>query len=289
MLKPAVLFKTKPRRLNQTQRKVVDFVSAEPHEAVFMSAAELGARLGVSDATVIRACQAFGFKGLSAFKEHLRNLLFQSRDTVTRLEQDVGRRASVQDVVNAVMQKDLENLSRTMKSGAGSAVSRAALLLAQAPEIAIIGLRSAHSLAQFLDSSLRYLGRRVHQLTPGIGYIWAEARALPPEAVLVGISFPRYTSLTVQVAREAKSAGVKTIAVTDSELSPVARGADVVLTAACSMGSFMESFTAALSLVNALVTAVAYLDGQNSLDHLRKLERIWEEKGVYLHSESDET
>ncbi len=286
MLKPQALFKKDPKRLTKSQRKVVEFVLDRPQDAVFMSAAELAVRLGLSDATVVRVCQSLGFNGLTDFKEHLRRVLFQGQDTVSRLERTVGHSSSVQELVVAVMQKDLENLTRTMQAGPGKGVSVAAKMLAKAPETAIIGLRSAHSLAQFMGSSLRFLGRRVHQLSPGIGYVWAETRALDPSAVLVAISYPRYTSLTVQVAEEAHNAGIKVIAITDSELSPLARHADVVLSAACSMGSFMESFTAPLSLINALVTAVAYLDGQNSLDHLRKLERIWEEKGVYLHSET---
>jgi hypothetical protein len=38
---------------------------------------------------------------------------------------------------------------------------------------------------------------------------------------------------------------------------------------------------ASLSLVNALVTGVAFLDGPKTLERLRRLERVWKERNVY--------
>jgi DNA-binding MurR/RpiR family transcriptional regulator len=47
----------------------------------------------------------------------------------------------------------------------------------------------------------------------------------------------------------------------------------------------MESYVAALSLLNALLTAIAFKDAKSSLNHLGQLEKIWREKGVYFHEQ----
>jgi DNA-binding MurR/RpiR family transcriptional regulator len=71
-------------------------------------------------------------------------------------------------------------------------------------------------------------------------------------------------------------------AITDSPLSPLARHAHWVLTAHCELDSFIESFTAATSLVNALLTAISIQDPKKTLRILREREALWEEKGVYV-------
>ena len=76
-------------------------------------------------------------------------------------------------------------------------------------------------------------------------------------------------------------------AITDSPLSPLARYAHWVLTAHCELDSFIESFTAATSLVNALLTAMSIQDPGKTLRILRQREALWEGKGVYVSNPGD--
>ena len=71
------------------------------------------------------------------------------------------------------------------------------------------------------------------------------------------------------------------IALTDSETSPVTPYADVSLIAASDMTSFVDSLVAPLSVINALVTAIAMRRKQQAHDSLEKLEKIWDEYEVY--------
>jgi len=98
---------------------------------------------------------------------------------------------------------------------------------------------------------------------------------------VVGFSFPRYTRITVEVIMYAREMGARVVAVTDSELSPLAGSADWVLTVPYEIDSYMESFTAALSLVNAIVTALAFKNRENTIETLREMEESWAARGVY--------
>ncbi len=120
----------------------------------------------------------------------------------------------------------------------------------------MVGLRSAHSLAVFLGVALEFLQKNVWILQPGIGDMWDRLLGLKKGDVVVGFSFPRYTRQTIEVLRFAKDRGLKTLAITDTLISPLAQYADHVLTARYRMDSFIESFTAPLSLINAVVTAL---------------------------------
>ncbi|MGD9125668.1 MAG: MurR/RpiR family transcriptional regulator [Desulfarculaceae bacterium] len=285
VLHPEILFVNGPVRLTKTQLKVADYILSHASNVQFMTAADLGRELEVSDATVVRLAQTLGFEGFSQLKKHLRQHIMPSLDTVSRMEETVEDIHSVGDVLRAVMQTDLENLRQTAEATSSQTFSDVVGVLKRANEIHIIGLRSAHALASFLASGLRFLGRRVHLLSPGIGYLWADVRGLDKGSVLVAFSFPRYTKVTIEVAEEAHRAGATVISFTDSSLSPLAIASDYVLPASYSIKSYMESYVAALSLLNALLTAIAFKDAKSSLNHLGQLEKIWREKGVYFHEQ----
>jgi DNA-binding MurR/RpiR family transcriptional regulator len=50
------------------------------------------------------------------------------------------------------------------------------------------------------------------------------------------------------------------------------------------MDSFIESFTAPFSLINALVTALGIQDRTRTLASLRKLEGVWKRQEIYYPS-----
>jgi DNA-binding MurR/RpiR family transcriptional regulator len=147
--------------------------------------------------------------------------------------------------------------------------------------IVIIGLRSAHSLAVLMGVALGFLQRDVWIVTPGIGDMWDRLLGLRKDDVVVGICFPRYTQETVAALRFAHEKGVRTLGITDSFISPLARYAECVLPARCQMDSFIESFTAALSLINAVVTALGLCRQQKTLGSLKELEAFWKRQKIY--------
>jgi DNA-binding MurR/RpiR family transcriptional regulator len=85
----------------------------------------------------------------------------------------------------------------------------------------------------------------------------------------------------VEVLRFAREKGVRTLAITDSPISPLARYAECILPARCKMDSFIESFAAPLSLINAVVTALGLCRRQTTMDSLKKLEAFWKSRKIY--------
>ena len=71
------------------------------------------------------------------------------------------------------------------------------------------------------------------------------------------------------------------MAVTANELSPVYQRPDAALVALCEMISFVDSMVAPLSLINALLVALAYRMGTDAARTFEELEDIWNEYGVF--------
>ena len=98
---------------------------------------------------------------------------------------------------------------------------------------------------------------------------------------MLAISFPRYSKRIIDAVRYAKQAGADIVALTDGEGAPIAAHADQLLIAQSDMASFVDSLVAPLSIINAIIVAVAKEKGDELAQRLRRLENIWEEYDVY--------
>lgn len=269
-------------RLTPAQRRIMQYIIEHYEEAIFLTASQLAQKVGVSEATVVRLAQALGFQGYPGMQRKFRQGLQDRLSTVTRLEHTVDHVRQTGDIVLRVLQEDIHNLSQTLRNLSLDTFERAVTDMQSAERVFVVGLRGAHAPALTLATYLRFLGKQAHLLVPGHGEMWDILQGLGSPDLVVGISFPRYTQTTVEVLQHSRKKRARVGAITDSPLSPLARYANWVLTAHCQLDSFIESFTAATSLINALLTAMSIQDPGKTLRILREREALWEEKGVYI-------
>jgi DNA-binding MurR/RpiR family transcriptional regulator len=281
----ARLLNEKAGSLTPSQKKLLNYILANDEEAVFLTIQDLSRRVKVSVATVVRLAKALGYAGFPEFQQELRLLFRDKLTTVSRLQKAAQKETSEENVLAKVFQQDIENITETMKQVSADDFRCFVKTLNSAKRIVIIGLRSAHSLAVLMGVALEFLQRDVWIVKPGIGDMWDRLLGLRKDDVVVGICFPRYTKETVEALRFAHEKGIKTLAITDSPISPLTRYAQWVLPARCKMDSFIESFTAALSLINAIVTAAGVYRKEATMNSLKELEEFWKRRKIYYEKE----
>ena len=279
------LLNEKADSLTPSQKKLLNYILSNDEEAVFLTIQDLSKRVSVSVATVVRLAKALGYAGFPQFQQELRLLFRDKLTTVSRIQKAAQKETSEENVLVKVFQQDIENITETMRQVSVNDFKRFVKALNSARRVVIIGLRSAHSLAVLMGVALQFLQRDVWIVAPGIGDMWDRLLGLRKDDVVVGICFPRYTKETVEVLRFAQQKGIKTLAITDSPISPLARYAECVLPARCKLDSFIESFTAAISLINAIVTAVGLYRKEATMSSLKQLEEFWKRQGIYFEKE----
>ena len=275
------LLKEKNVFLTPSQRKLMQYILSHDDESIFLNIENLAKKVDVSEATVVRLAKALGFKGFPEFQRELRLLFKNKLTTTSRLKKTVKKVTNEGDVLTKVFQTDIHNIEETLKQIPAMEFKKFVKAIDSAQRIIIVGLRSTYSLAIFLGIALEFLQKNVWVIQPGIGDMWDRLLGMGKGDLVIGISFPRYTKQTVEVLRFAKERGNKTLAITDSLISPLAQYADHVLTARYQMDSFVESFTAPLSLINAIVTALGIYSKQSSMKSLKELEKVWEDQQIY--------
>ena len=275
-------------KFSKGQRRIADFITHHYDEAAFMTAAKLGEEVGVSESTVVRFATELGFAGYPQFQKALQELIRSKLTIVQRL--DVTR-ARMQDneVLKQVAQSDVSNIRRTIEDLDEAVFYDTVDRIVNARQVYVFGAGSCKHLAGFLTHYLQLLvgkARRVTVASPS--QICEQMIDLAPEDVVIGISFPRYSTRTVRAMEFARDQGATVVALTDSELSPLCENSNLRLLAKSDMASFVDSLVAPLAIINALIVAVARKKSREVTETFSRLERIWDEYQVYEKVEYQE-
>jgi len=268
------------KRLSKGHRKIAQYIVEHYEKAVFMTASKLGESVGVSESTVVRFASAMGYEGYPQLQRSLQELVSHRLTANQRFE--MSTEIDPREALGVVLKSDMQNLRATMEQMDASVFEDVVNRLLNARAIYVMGLRSAAPLAQFMGYYLNYIFDNVHLVSSGATDVFEEISKLKENDVLVGISFPRYSSRTLEAMRFAKRCGAQVVAITDGPMSPLADMADATLTARTDMASFVDSLAAPLSLINALLVALGLHRKEALKDHFRQLESIWETYEVYL-------
>lgn len=263
------------------QRAIASYLLMHYDKAAYLTAARLGTLVGVSESTVVRFATELGFSGYpelqTALKKLVRNRLtsFQRMEVTNSLIGDG-------DVLDKVLLSDMDKIRNTMEEIDHDSFEAAADAIANAKNIYILGVRSSSALAGFLNYSLRMIFDHVRfvQTTSG-SEMFEQIMNVGEGDVMIAISFPRYSTRIIHAVEYARSRNADVVALTDSENSPLAPFANQLLIAQSDMASFVDSLVAPLSIINAMVVAVARKRQEAVSERLRILEEVWDRYDVY--------
>ena len=263
------------------QKLIASYILEHYDRAAYYTASKLGAIVGVSESTVVRFANELGYEGYPELQRALRKLI-RSRLTSFQRMEITNSLIGENDVLEKVLTSDIEKIRQTAAEIDNVSFSAAVQNIVEAKNIYIIGVRSSSTLAGFLNYSLRMIfdNVRLVQTTSG-NEMFEQIMQIGEGDVMIAISFPRYSSRIINAVEYAKGKGADVIALTDSQFSPIAAQADQLLIAYSDMASFMDSLVAPLSIINALVVAVARKREAEVSERLRILEEIWDRYDVY--------
>lgn len=271
-------------KMSKGQKRIGQFIIANYDKAAFITAALMGKATGVSESTVVRFSYALGLDGYPSLQRSLQEIVRSRLTTVQRIQLTGGMPES--EVPRTVLKADMNNLRATLETLDYERFAQAITYLFNAKKIYVLGLRGSAPLAQFLTYQLNFVLDNVVPVTGGSD-IFEQMIRIDQDDLYVGISFPRYSNLTIEGMRFAHDKGAKTIAITDSPHSPLALLADNSLVARSDMVSFADSLVAPLSVINALIVAVGQLKRDELSDRFNQLERMWAQYNVYVGEEQN--
>lgn len=281
-----VLMEERMPEFSKGQKRIARYILDHYDKAAYMTASRLGSIVEVSESTVVRFAIEVGFDGYPEMQRALQELI-RTRLTAVQRVDVTNSLIGDDDVLDKILGADAEKIRRTLDEIDRKSFETAVDKIVSAKSIYIIGVRSSSTLAGFLNFNLRMILDNVKfvQTTSG-SEMFEQIMNIGPDDVLIAISFPRYSKRIINAVEYASSTGADVISITDSGQSPIAAGADQLLLARSDMVSFVDSLVAPLSIINAVIVAVARKKPDEVRERLEKLEHIWDEYDVYDKTQS---
>jgi DNA-binding MurR/RpiR family transcriptional regulator len=249
------------------------YVLDQPRDVALLSMREQARQAGVQPATMTRLAKYLGLDGYDDVRElyaaAMRDgaLGFAGKAGAQVASQKLkGDKALAAEMLNSISAQ-IDRLAAPERLESLVATAKA---LASARRIYCLGLRSSHSVAWHLHYVLSLVGERSVHLD-GIAATGADAlaRATTRDVLLVATVLP-YTRVTLELAEYAVERGMRVVAITDSEVAPVAKIAQHRVIVPTDSPSFFHAMTPAFAIAEILGAIIAGRGGDDALATLTR-------------------
>ena len=244
-------------------QKIARYVTQNPNVVALESISMIATKCETHPSSLVRFGQEFGYAGFknlqAVFQTRLATAAPGFRERIKALDGELSRNASSGNLgyLRELVVRDIAALQDLLDRVSEEALASAAQLLTQADAIYIAGQLRSEPIASLLRYLLTMLHRRVILLDPAGGLSQEIADTMGERDVLIAIAFRHYAQEVVAIAELAAAKRIPTIAITDSQLSPLAKDARVLFTIPEDEYTFSRSLAAPICLVQCLAVATA--------------------------------
>ena len=265
--------------LRRGSLQVAETVLADPAFVAHTSLADLSAKAGVSEPTVLRFCSAVGCDGFTRFKVRVAQSLVLGAPMA---HSEIGAEDAPDAVATKIFDHTITSLDWTRRRLDRASIAAAANLLLAAKRIEFYGFGASGIVAQDAQQKSPLFG------VPCIAYEDSHqqlisASMLNPGDVVVAISNTGATRSLIEVVRTARDRGSKVVVITGSD-SPIVRYADVAVIAETLENTNVYTPTisrlAALIVIDILSISVALRRGADHLSSVHDMKKRLAEKRI---------
>jgi DNA-binding MurR/RpiR family transcriptional regulator len=261
------------------------YVLDRPDDVALLSMREQARRAGVPPATMTRLAKRLGLDGYDAVRAlyvgavRAGTLGFAGKAGVqVEVQKLRGERALAAEMALSLSRQ----IAHLAEPAALERLADAASRLHQARRIYCLGRRACHAAAWHFHYMLSLLSDRTVMLDDAGGTGLDALRDAGGGDVVLAASIAPYARATIEAARYAAAAGVPVVALTDSEVSPLAQVASAIIVVPTESPSFFHTMAPLLVVTEILAALVAGRSGQKALDALARTEAQLAAFGVHL-------
>jgi len=267
------------QQLGITGVRVAKFIDENRQIVLASSAAALGARIGTSDATVLRTVQTLGFASLAELKSAILNSGSVSTPADDMRRTLVDLEAATGQAFDGVLQAHTDGLDILRSEKCRTQMAAAVRVLDGAERIAIFGIGPSSALATYVSTLLARNGRRSRAIGATGSMLADQLLDLAKGDALLILAYGRLYREVKAVFAEAKALGLPSVLVTEADDTPLAKLADVCVAIPRGRPGQVALHGATLVGLEGLVLSLAAARPEAalaSLDNLNRLRRATE-------------
>lgn len=226
-----ILIETRYGDLRASEKKAADYILKHMDKIRGMSLEKAAKKSGVSQPTIIRLTRALGFRGYKEFRYAIVEELAREQEGEERklmYGYSLSRNDRLDDIPGKVVATTERIMEETLKNFSVNIYEKVIQTLKQARMIDIYSVENSNAVALDLLTKLLYLGFHCRHFDDHY-HQKISAGSLTEEDVAIGVSFSGYSKDTVEVMKEAKKSGARTIVVTSFRNSLISKYADLLI------------------------------------------------------------
>ena len=270
----------KTEAMSKSQKKIANYILKNRDNVAFMNVSELAEEAEVSQASIIRFATFMGYKGYPQLQSELREKTREQLNIRDRLtisyeeynENDAG--------IAKIFKEDINRINTTL-AGLNFETFHAVIEeIIKARRVYIVCGRSAVALGSFFHYYLNMALGNV-ELVSSFDNREELMHDVQEGDVVIAITFSMYTRRTVEILEYAYKKNALTISITDYMTSPVIKSSRYYLLTETRFNTYLDSFVAPLSLINAILTYIGKHKNTELEARLTSLEKMWKEFDVF--------
>lgn len=271
-----------------SQKTIADYIINNFNNITYDTLNTLAHKIGVSTTSIIRFAKELGFSGYSELQDSIRAYAdsddpFNVAKNFREIENE-----SVSKLFENSLNKDIDNLKRTINSLSKDDLEKSINLIANARRIYVIGHNDSFTMAYYMAMRLSQVRESVSLLL-GVGGLYPyEVASSNEEDLLIAYLFPRYSMNTINIINRVKAKGTKVLIITAHDTTRIKHYADVILPTYVYGSGVRESYIAPLSLSSYLASSVAIVNPEKSSKYINFTEMVLQ-TGYYLDGEWKQT
>lgn len=250
-------------KLSERHKQAARYMTQNPNTVALESINAVAAKCGLHPSVLVRFAQVFGYSGFkqmqSVFQSRLATAAPGYNERINALEADLQKNEEKGSAgfLQSLVIRDIATLQELLQNVSGSELDTAASILKEADTIYIIGQLRSEPIALLLRYLFTMLNRRVVLLDSAGGLAPQMAKNMRDNDVLFAIAFRHYAKEVIAISDEVHARGLPIVAITDSNLSPLAKNARVLFTVPEEEYSFSRSLAAPVCLAQSIAMALA--------------------------------
>lgn len=257
----------KNTRLTKTERLIAEYILHNYSTVGFKTSTDIAFDLGVSDSSVIRLSRSLGYNGFNELKGEIKSAMAVQLKSGNEFEYSIlapierftsnFETLSSEETVTKHLDRVISSVRDVLEKNPMQKFDKCIDILKTSRKKYVCGFRSTSFVAHFFAFELLFL------LPDVILSTHADAKAIErmvditADDCVILFTFPRYGKINSIVKKMAEDVGARVIVVVDKITSPVATGADLVITCNPQSLSFYNSVIPMMFVCEILITEMS--------------------------------
>ncbi len=269
----------------QTQKRIADYILANPELACFESLKELSEKARVTEVTISNFAKKLGLDSFLALKKQIQYFIQAEASPNTRIGVALTNMKEIDAELGGFIDSSLVNIDNSIGKLDIKDVKKAAHLINKADKVYLLGVGVSEVICTFFRLRLKLLGLEVEYFEiSSYNILSLKTLRLKKEDLFIIVSFPQYSRMASLFVKYLDSKKIPMICIADSTTSPLAKYSSVIFECGNASKILYNSMIAPTLIAEILVFTLFKEREKQILplmNDIRELEDIYKNENLY--------